>query len=155
MIMLTDDIIQNSPNKDKNYKLNDGKGLYILVPQVGNKRWRIKYRYNGKEKSLSLGTYPEISIEKARQILKETRELLRKGHDPSAVKKVKGKMTLSTPVKILRKQLVIFEETKQRIESKKRDIENQLDDVCYELNELVGTIQELRGAIHYLEEGFK
>ena len=48
--------------KDKPYKLSDEKGLYLLINPKGAKYWRLKYRYGGKEKTLALGVYPEVSL---------------------------------------------------------------------------------------------
>jgi hypothetical protein len=64
---LNDEIIQSAEPKDKPYRLFDGLGLYIEVAPSGTKAWRVKYRFQGKEKRLSLGIYPDISIELARE----------------------------------------------------------------------------------------
>ena len=53
--------------KDKPHKLFDEKGLFLLVHPKGGKWWRLKYRFGGKEKLLALGTYPEVSLKKARK----------------------------------------------------------------------------------------
>ena len=54
--------------KDKPYKLSDEKGLYLLINPKGAKYWRLKYRYGGKEKTLALGVYPEVSLAEALQL---------------------------------------------------------------------------------------
>ncbi len=56
--MLTDTAIRKAKATEKVQKLFDGGGLYLEIPISGNKRWRLKYRYGGKEKLLSLGLYP-------------------------------------------------------------------------------------------------
>jgi hypothetical protein len=61
--------------------------LFLLVTPSGGKLWRLKYRYEGKEKLLSLGAYPEISLAEARQRRDEARKQLAHGIDPGAVRK--------------------------------------------------------------------
>jgi len=73
--------------KDKPYKLSDEKGLYIQITPNGGKWWRFKYRFDNKEKLLSLGTYPEISLATARKRRDEAREMVANGIDPSANRK--------------------------------------------------------------------
>ncbi|MCO4794286.1 MAG: tyrosine-type recombinase/integrase [Bacteriovoracaceae bacterium] len=72
---------------DKRYKLTDGKGLYLEVAPKGGKWWRFKYRFAGKEKRLSLGVYPEISLKEARDRRDELRKQVANGLDPSYVRK--------------------------------------------------------------------
>ncbi len=72
--------------KDKPYKLADMDGLYIYVSPSGSKLWRMSYRFEGKQKTLSFGKYPAVSLKKARQLREEARELLADGIDPSAKK---------------------------------------------------------------------
>src|SRR3546814_4280229 len=62
-IVLTDAKIRKAVARDKDYKLTDAHGLYVLVRTNGSKLWRIKYRFDGKEKLLSLGPYPEVRSE--------------------------------------------------------------------------------------------
>ncbi|MET6334002.1 tyrosine-type recombinase/integrase [Serratia marcescens] len=73
--------------QDKPYKLADGGGLYLLVNTNGSRYWRLKYRVMGREKLLSIGVYPDISLAVARQKRDEARKVLAEGNDPSAVKK--------------------------------------------------------------------
>ena len=58
---LTDTAIKNAKGREKPYKLFDGHGLFLLVTPNGRKGWRFKYRYNCKEKLLSLGPYPDVT----------------------------------------------------------------------------------------------
>lgn len=74
---------------DGAYKLSDEKGLYLLVNPTGSKWWRLKYRIGGKEKLLALGTYPEVSLARAREKRDEARKLLADGIDPGAAKQEK------------------------------------------------------------------
>jgi hypothetical protein len=61
----------------------DGKGLYIEVAPNGGKWWRFKYRFNGKEKRISLGVYPEVNLKDARALCEDARRLLQERVDPS------------------------------------------------------------------------
>ena len=63
---LTDTKLRKAKPTDKPYKLTDAGGLFVLVHPSGGKRWRYKYRFAGKEKLLSLGTYPDVSLSEAR-----------------------------------------------------------------------------------------
>ena len=65
---LTDAKIKTSKAKEKDYKLSDGGGLYLLVTKAGGKHWKLKYKFDAKEKKLSLGAYPAITLSKAREL---------------------------------------------------------------------------------------
>ena len=84
---LTDIKIKQAKPRDKVYKLADEKGLYLEVAPSGGKWWRLKFRFDGKEKRLSLGVYPEVSLASARERRDEARKLLANGVDPSAHRK--------------------------------------------------------------------
>ena len=84
---LSDTVIRNAKPADKPRKLADGGGLYIEVAPSGGKWWRFKYRFEGKEKRLSLGVYPDVGLKDARDKHAEARKLLAAGVDPSANKK--------------------------------------------------------------------
>jgi integrase len=85
---LTDVTVKNAKSKEKTYRLFDEKGLYQEVSPTGGRWWRLKYRFNGKEKRLSLGTYPEVSLKDARIKRDEMRKLLAADIDPSAHRKM-------------------------------------------------------------------
>lgn len=85
---LTETTIRAAKPRQRPAKLFDGKGLYLEVSPAGGKWWRLKYRYAGKEKRLSLGIYPEISLKKARDRRDEARKLLDNGVDPSVHRQV-------------------------------------------------------------------
>jgi integrase len=84
---LSETKIRTAKPKDKPYKLFDMDGLYLLVTEKGGKWWRFKYRFNGKEKLLSFGTYPEISLADARQRRDEARKQIAHVIDPGALRK--------------------------------------------------------------------
>lgn len=71
---------------DKPYKLSDGGGLYLLVNPNGSRYWRMKYRYAGKEKLLSIGVFPDVTLAEARDKRMEAKRVLAMGDDPSEVK---------------------------------------------------------------------
>lgn len=80
---LTDTAVRNAKPQGKPYKLFAGEGLFLLVTPKGGKWWRFKYRFQGKEKQLSLGTYPEVSVRQARDQCRVARDELRKAVDPA------------------------------------------------------------------------
>lgn len=84
---LTDIKVKTAKPMDKAYKLTDGGGMYLLVKPNGSKYWRLKYRFVGKEKMLSIGVYPDVSLADARQKRDEARKVLAAGGDPGEVKK--------------------------------------------------------------------
>ena len=84
---LTDTAIKKIKPDTKPVKFSDGKGLYLLVNPVGSKLWRWKYRVLGKEKVLSLGAYPDVSLAQAREGLEKARKVLAAGNDPMVVRK--------------------------------------------------------------------
>jgi integrase len=84
---LSDAQIRKSNSKSKAYKLSDGGGMYLEVMPSGSKYWRLKYRFEGKEKRLALGVYPDVSLALARERRQDARKLLATGIDPSENKK--------------------------------------------------------------------
>jgi hypothetical protein len=84
---LTDIKVKTAKPMEKAYKLADGGGMYLLVKPNGSKYWRLKYRFAGKEKMLSIGVYPDVSLADAREKRKEARKTLASGGDPGEVKK--------------------------------------------------------------------
>lgn len=78
---LTDSIIRAAKPREKPFKLADGGGLFLLVKAAG-KYWRMAYRFAGKERTLAIGTYPQITLKAARARREEAREQLVNGIDP-------------------------------------------------------------------------
>ncbi len=97
---LTNIAIRNAKSVDKPFRLFDGSGLYLEVSKAGAKLWRLKYRFDGKEKRLALGIYPDVSLAKAREKRDEARSLLADGTDPSehrkAVKHIRAGLAANT-----------------------------------------------------------
>lgn len=85
---LTDTAVRAAKAKpDKPYKLSDEKGLYLLITPQGGKLWRFDFRFEGKRKTLALGTYPDTTLPQAREKHQDARKLLAQGVDPSEHKK--------------------------------------------------------------------
>ena len=85
---LTDIAIRSAKAADKPVRLFDGGGLYLELSPAGGKWWRLKYRFAGKEKRLSLGVYPEVGLKEARERRDAAKRLLSDGVDPSVERKV-------------------------------------------------------------------
>ena len=80
---LTDTKARNAKPKDKPYRVADSGGMYLEITPTGAKYWRWKYRFDGKEKRLALGVYPEVTLAAARLNRDTQRKLLKeKGSDP-------------------------------------------------------------------------
>ena len=79
--------LKNAKPKVKQYKLADGKGMFLLVHPNGSKYWRLKYYFSGKEKILALGVYPVVSLSEARNKREDAKKLIANNIDPSIVKK--------------------------------------------------------------------
>lgn len=84
---LSDSAIRNAKPTNKVFKMYDQQGLFIQITPSGGKWWRFKFRFNGKENLLSLGTYPEVSLKTAREKRDEARRLLAEGVNPSEQRK--------------------------------------------------------------------
>jgi len=79
---LTDAKVRNAKAAPKPTKVSDGGGLNLMITPGGSKLWRLAYRFAGKQKTLAIGVYPAISLEKAREARKEAKRLLAEGIDP-------------------------------------------------------------------------
>ena len=87
ILTLTDTKIRNAKPGKKPQRLFDERGLYLEVSPAGGKWWRLKYRFEGKEKRVSLGVYPDVSLRDARDRRDDARKLLADGIDPSENRK--------------------------------------------------------------------
>lgn len=86
---LTDVVIRKAKPTEKAVRLSDERGLYLEVAPSGGKWWRLKFRFEGKEKRLSLGVYPDVGLKEARDRRDAARKLLAEGVDPSAHRKAR------------------------------------------------------------------
>lgn len=84
---LTDRAIKALKPSEKPRKVSDSGGLYLLVHPNGSLYWRFKYRINGREKTLAIGVYPDVTLAVARASRDEARKLVASGGDPSAAKR--------------------------------------------------------------------
>lgn len=84
---LSNTAILNAKSSDKPYSLADERGLSLLVQPSGGKWWRFRYRYTGKAKMLSFGTYPDVGLKEARNKRDEARKMLADGVDPGENRK--------------------------------------------------------------------
>src|SRR5579872_6669000 len=84
---LTNAAIANVKPASKPVKMFDAGGLYLEVAPAGGKWWRLKYRFNGKEKRISLGVYPEVTLKDARERRDTARKQLANGIDPGEQRK--------------------------------------------------------------------
>lgn len=89
LVALTVKEIENASLKDRAWKLWDERGLYLLISKAGSRTWQFKYTYHGKEKKMSLGAYPEVSLKAARAKRDEARALLGEGKDPSQERQIR------------------------------------------------------------------
>ena len=91
--MLSDTRCRTAKPQDKPYKLPDDRGLYLYVTPTGFRSWRMKFRFAGKEKRLTFGGYPEVTLAQARDLRDEARRLLRDGVDPTVDRKQRAAAT--------------------------------------------------------------
>jgi hypothetical protein len=81
--MLNATLIRSAKPRERDYKLSDFDGLYLLVCSNGSKLWRFAYRFDGKQKQIALGAYPQVTLAEARDRREASRKLLANGKDPS------------------------------------------------------------------------
>jgi integrase len=86
--MLSDAKVRTVKPGGRNIKLFDGQGMYLLATPTGGRGWRLKYRIGGKEKLISLGTYPEVGLKEARERRDTARKQIANGKDPSVERKL-------------------------------------------------------------------
>src|SRR3974390_3516446 len=86
-MLLTAVAIRNAKATGKPYKMADAGGLYLLVTATGSKLWRFDYRFDGKRKTLALGSFPDVGRADARESRDEARKKIRAGADPSEMKR--------------------------------------------------------------------
>ena len=89
--MLTDIQVRSAKPTERPRKLSDARGLYLYVVPTGGRYWRFDYSFDGKRRTMALGTYPEVSLAKARHRHQEAREHLADGLDPNFKKRTTSK----------------------------------------------------------------
>jgi integrase len=86
--MLNDTRIRNAKSAERDYKLTDFDGLYLLVRTNGSRLWRFAYRFGGKQKQIALGAYPEVTLADARDCREAARKVLAAAKDPSVERRL-------------------------------------------------------------------
>lgn len=89
---LTDLEVRRAASREKTYRISDGRGMYLEITPGGGKYWRLKYRFNDREKRLALGVYPDVTLAHARRKRDEARALLADDIDPGQAKKEKKRL---------------------------------------------------------------
>src|SRR5215467_4177756 len=104
---LTESGVRASRPKERPYKVFDERGLFLLVAPTGGRLWRFRYRYGGVEKLLALGSYPDVSLKRAREKRDDARRLVADGIDPSAKRKAEKAAQSDTFEAIAREWLAL------------------------------------------------
>ncbi|MFA7554321.1 MAG: integrase family protein [Spongiibacteraceae bacterium] len=131
-MVLTAIAVKSAKPKEKDYKLTDGRGLYLLIKKNGSKYWRQKYRIAGKEKLLALGVYPETSLAEAREQRDLARKKIAEGIDPVEFGKLLVKIDQYKGTQVIRVMLALAPLLFQRpnevasMEWKEIDLTNKL-----------------------------
>lgn len=126
---LTDAQLRKAKPSARQVKLFDGRGLFLSVQPTGGKLWRMKYRFHGREKLLSLGAYPEVSLADAREKCTDARRLIAAGVDP-AQKKKDLKVAGSNSVEAVAKEW-LEKQKKKWAESYWKKVEGRLEQYVY------------------------
>lgn len=100
--------VEKAKGKNADYKLSDGGGLYLLVTSSGGRLWRLNYRFDGKQKTLFLKSYPDISLGDARERRDEARKLLANGIDPDTIIGNKAKKIMAAAEKADEQKLAAY-----------------------------------------------
>jgi integrase len=106
---LTHAALRSAKPTQKPYKLSDGGGLYLLVNPNGASWWRFKYQFENREKLLSLGVYPHVTLQQARALRDEARRTLANGVDPSAKRQAEKSSTANTFEAVAKEWLALQE----------------------------------------------
>jgi integrase len=124
---LTDRAARTAKNQERPYKLADSGGLYLLIHSNGARYWRMKYRVASKEKLLSIGVYPEVTLREARERRDEARRMLRDGIDPSGAKqasKRQAKLVLTSAFQIVARDWIEHQSARWEEQTKRRIVDS-------------------------------
>ena len=100
---LTESAIKKAKPTAKQFKLSDGGGLYLLVHSNGSKYWRFDFRFDGKQKSSSLGVWPEVSVATARRKRDQAKRKIKEGVNPIQEKKEKKSLQIEQVLETIEK----------------------------------------------------
>ena len=132
---LTDTAVKNAKPKAKEYKLTDERAMHLLVKPSGGKLWRLAYRFEGKQKLLAMGQYPEIGLKQARERRDEARKLLANGIDPSQARKeekaAKGEASTNNFEAVAREWFASW--AADKAESHSRNVKSRLENYVFPL----------------------
>ena len=106
---LTHTALRAAKPTEKPYKLSDGGGLYLLVNPSGALWWRFKYQFEGREKLLSLGVHPHVSLQQARALRDEAKKAVANRVDPSAKRQAEKSSTANSFEAVAREWLALQE----------------------------------------------
>src|ERR1700689_1823930 len=109
--ILTHAALRAAKPAQKPYKLSDGGGLYLLINPNGALWWRFKYQFEGREKLLSMGVYPHVSLQQARTLRDGAKKTLANGVDPSAKRQAEKSSTANSFEAVAREWLALQEKT--------------------------------------------
>ncbi len=98
---LTDQLVDQAEASGNPYKLSDGGGMYLLVHPKGGKYWHLAYRFAGKQNTLSLGVYPDMTLDDARIRRDDARKLLADGIDPSVVRRAEKEAQIADEARLI------------------------------------------------------
>jgi hypothetical protein len=113
---LTDAKARTLKPAERPYKISDGEGLFLLVNPNGSRLWRLTYRYDGKQKLLALGAYPDVPIREARRKRDDAKDQIREGNDPSTsrrLEKIRERVAAGNTFKLVANEW--FERQKARL----------------------------------------
>ncbi len=148
---LTDQEIKNAIGKEKTYKLMDGLGLYLQITPSGSKAWRFRYRMNNKERTMSFGSYPEVTLKDARGQRDATRSKIALGIDPLKEKQdlkdqqlLKDMQDKNTFEKVVLEYLEHKEEVRDIVPASLLRLKQRFDIDCMGAKSLKAEIQSLK-----------
>ncbi len=127
---LTEATVKGAKPSAKQFKLSDGGGLYLLVHSNGSKYWRFDFRFDGKQKSSSLGVWPEVSLAEARSKRNEAKKKISAGVNPIKQKKRKAaqrQQSIQKKEKVVEHEAPIYQQVVTDSEQKQEpyaDIKN-------------------------------
>jgi hypothetical protein len=96
LTMLNDSKIRSAKPRERAFKLYDERGLFLLVTPTGGRLWRLKYELHGHEKLISLGAYPDVTLQRARDRREAARKLICDDIDPSDQRKAERAVLAQT-----------------------------------------------------------
>ena len=145
-IPLTETQIAALEPKSIRYKVADGSGLHLMVQPTGTKSWRMGFRFLGKEKAISFGQYPEISLKDARQLCLDTRRLITQGIDPVLLQRERHEQAMAARPITSKFQLRINDQGEMVIENSSRRLTLTVKQVAALRAFLIATSPEIQGA---------